>query len=457
MIEDGGRRPTRAAARVELTRRAMLRICGQSATVMLLAACGRSGVLTTPSTAGPAPAPPTAVVSPDAAQRAPAGRSTGLPRLDGTRLTVLQGRSFSADSDQFYSRQVEEDFTRNTGAEVTVEVVAAADLPSRIAAAIQSGSGPDLLQLQNNWAHIYRDALVDLSDVAADVKRTTGGFYPALEAATNVDRNYRAVPHDFVGSFMHWRKAWFKMAGADTFPTSMNDLIAVGRNLKASGRPLGQALDHTSGDPPSWCYPLLWAYGGQEVDTNGNLAINSSATIAAVRMMREAWKNAFDETGLTWDDTSSSRLFLAGNIAATLNKPSTWWAGHRGGLPFLDDIGLDLVPAGPNGRFLWVQANSYAVMHYSPSVEAAKAFIRWSMTGDVWGPWFEQASGYYGAVGPLQNDTSSWERLPPVAKSPQGRRSALPRARLTRSLRRSSRPGAVEVHHRRHVQSGRSR
>ena len=343
-----------------------------------------------------------------------------LPRLAGTKLTVLQGQSFNADSDQFFRRQIEDDLIRKTGAEVTVEFVAPADLPPRIAAAIQSGAGPDLLQLPNNWAHIYQDALVDLSDVATDVKQATGDYYPALEAATNVNRKYLAVPHDFVGSFMHWRKAWFKMAGADTWPASLNDLIAVGRQLKASGRPLGQALDHTSGDPPSWCYPLLWAYGGQERDTNGNLAINSAATIAAVRMMRDAWKNAFDETGLTWDDTSGSRSFLAGNIAATLNKPSTWWSAHRYGSPFLDDIGLDLVPAGPSGRFLWVQANSYAVMHYSPSVEAAKAFIRWSMTGEVWSPWFDQANGYYGAVGPLQDDTPSWERLPPVARALKG-------------------------------------
>jgi multiple sugar transport system substrate-binding protein len=330
---------------------------------------------------------------------------------------VLQGQSFSVDSDQFFRRQIEDDFIRNTGAEVTVEFVAAADLPPRIAAAIQSGSGPDLLQLQNNWAHIYQDAIIDLSDVAADVRRATGDFYPALEAATNVGRKYLAVPHDFVGSFMHWRKAWFKMAGADRWPGTLNDLIAVGRNLKASRRPLGQALDHTVGDPPSWCYPLLWAYGGRELDTNGNLAINSAETIAAVRMMRDAWKNAFDETGFTWDDTSSSRSFLAGNIAATLNKPSTWWTARRGGLPFLDDIGLDLVPAGPKGRFVWGQANSYAVTEYSPSIEAAKAFIRWSMTGDVWGPWFEQASGYYGPVGPQQDDTLSWERLPPVTRA----------------------------------------
>ena len=140
---------------------------------------------------------------------------------------------------------------------------------------------------------------------------------------------------------MHWRPAWFKATGATTWPSTMSDLFAVGKNLKASGRPLGQALDHTLGDPPGWFYPLLWAYGGQEVDASGQVTINSTATIAAVKLMREAWKDAFDETGLTWDDSSSSRSFLAGNVAAILSRTSTWWSARRGNSPFVDDIAID--------------------------------------------------------------------------------------------------------------------
>ena len=37
---------------------------------------------------------------------------------------------------------------------------------------------------------------------------------------------------------------------------------------------------------------MMWGYGGQEVDANGKVAINSAATIAAVSDMKQAFTDA---------------------------------------------------------------------------------------------------------------------------------------------------------------------
>jgi multiple sugar transport system substrate-binding protein len=157
----------------------------------------------------------------------------------------------------------------------------------------------------------------------------------------------------------------------------------------------------------------MWAYGGREVDESGKVAINSPETIAAVKAMKDAWRDAFDETGLAWDDTSNNRAFLAGTIAATLNGASAWWVARKDKSPFFDDIGLDLIPAGPKGQFIWVLSNNYAIMKYSRQVEAAKAFIRWSMQDSVWMPWFEVAGSFHNGVGPKQNNNPLWAKFPP--------------------------------------------
>jgi multiple sugar transport system substrate-binding protein len=328
----------------------------------------------------------------------------------------VQWQSFIPDADPFFKKQIEDDFMKQTGAKVTIEFINANDLQPKVAASIQSGSGPDIFQLQYNQAHIYRDALVDVSDVAEEVKRNTGDYFPAVEAATKVDGKYLAVPHDFVGNAVHWRKSWFKEAGTETFPKTFAELFTVGKKLKENGHPIGQALGHSFGDPPTWSYPLMWAYGGQEVDASGKVAINSPETIAAVKAMKDAWKDAFDETGLAWDDTSNNRAFLGGTISATLNGASAWWVARKDKSPFFDDIALDLIPAGPKGQFLWVLSNNYAVMKYSKQAEAAKAFIRWSMQDSVWMPWFELCASYYSGVGQKQDDNPLWDKFPPVTK-----------------------------------------
>src|SRR5205814_2235494 len=83
------------------------------------------------------------------------------------------------------------------------------------AAATQAASGPDIFQLQHNWAYLYKDALVDVSDLVDEVKKATGDLYPMPEAYTKVEGRYLAVPHDMIGTVMHWRKAWFREAGLE--------------------------------------------------------------------------------------------------------------------------------------------------------------------------------------------------------------------------------------------------
>ena len=160
----------------------------------------------------------------------------------------------------------------------------------------------------------------------------------------------------------------------------------------------------------------MWAYGGQEVDQSGKVAINTPETVAAVTAMKDAWKDAFDETGLGWDDTSNNRAFLAETVSATLNGASIWWIARKDKAPFFDDIALDLLPAGPKGRALFVLNNEYVVMKYSRNQDAAKAFIRWSMQPDVWMPWFDLAGGYYAGVGPRQDAAAAWDKVAPVAQ-----------------------------------------
>src|SRR5919201_1258531 len=155
-------------------RRFLVGLSGAAAGLLALA-CAPSG-----------PAQPTA---PPAAA-APAAKPAGPPNLSGVSLNVLQWSSFIPEADPFFKKQIEDDFMKQTGARVTVEFVNANDLQPKAAAAIQSGTGPDVFQLQYNQAHIYQDALVDVSDVAEDVKKLTGDFFPAIDVASKVSGKY---------------------------------------------------------------------------------------------------------------------------------------------------------------------------------------------------------------------------------------------------------------------------
>jgi len=336
--------------------------------------------------------------------------------LTGTTLSFLQWASFIPTADAFLKKQIEEGFMKETGAVVNFEAINANDIQPKMSAAIQAGTGPDVVSFRDNWAHTYKESMLDISDVVAELKQQVGAFYPASEACTNVDGKYLAMPHDAGGGIVHWRKSWFAEAGASAYPQTYAELHTLGKTLKDAGRPLGQAFGHSFGDPPGWCYSMMWGYGGQEVDANGKVAINSAATIRAVSDMAQAFKDAYDDTGLAWDDGSNNRAFLAETISSTLNGSSIWFVARQDKLPFFDDIALDPVPAGPTGRALLPGLTQYVIPAYSRNADAAKELLRWLMRSDVYTPRFIENQSYIGGISPQHDASLPWSSFPTMVQ-----------------------------------------
>jgi multiple sugar transport system substrate-binding protein len=391
-----------SAAVRRINRRSFLRAALGTTSVLMLAATS-PGVVSASSAVAPR-----AEAVPQAAPFSPKQIS-----LAGTSLSFLQWASFIPTADAFLKKQIEEGFMKETGAQVSVEFVNANDIQPKASASIQAGTGPDIISFRDNWAHTYKESMTDISDVVTELKTAVGGaFYAASEACTNVDGKYLAMPHDAGGGIVHWRKSWFAEAGATSYPQTYADLHTVGKTLKDAGRPLGQAFGHSFGDPPGWCYSMMWGYGGQEVDANGKVAINSPATISAVSDMAQAFQDAYDDTGLAWDDSSNNRAFLAETVSSTLNGSSIWFVARSDNVPFFDDVGLDPVPAGPKGRALLPGLDNYVIPSYSKNVDAAKVFLRWLMRPDTFTPRFLENQSYIGGISPQHDASLPWSTFP---------------------------------------------
>jgi len=349
-----------------------------------------------------------AVIGLTAAGRAPAF-------AQGTKLHMVRWVDFIPEADVELKRQAPE-ASKALGAEVTFEFINANDLQPRITAAIQSGSGADIFQMLYNWPQLYANGLVDVSDVAEAVAKAQGGFYDAFPAACKVGGKWLAVPHSTGGNAVAWRKSWHAEIGITEFPKTMDAWREVGKKLKAKGKPVGQALGHSFGDPPTFAYPLLWSFGGAETDPSGKKVIlNSKGTLESLKFMQAFWKDACDEGGLAWDDTNNNRAFHAGEISATLNGASIYIVAKRQkdkikdekGEPLVQDIEhAALMPKGPAGQFALYVPFQHSIMKYSKNVKLAKDFLKWLHQDANYGKWFEVNEGY--SVG----STKKWEDNP---------------------------------------------
>jgi multiple sugar transport system substrate-binding protein len=343
-----------------------------------------------------------------AAHRAPAF-------AQGTKVHVVRWVDFIPEADVELKRQAPE-ASKALGAEVTLEFINANDLQPRITAAIQSGSGADIIQMLWNWPQLYANGLLDVSDVAEPIGKTQGGFYEVFESSARVNGRWLAVPHAVIGNAVAYRRSWFNEIGVKEFPKTWDEYREIGKKLKAKSKPIGQALGHSFGDPPTFAYPLLWDFGGAEVDKSGKkVAINSKGTLESVKFMQAFWKDACDEGGLAWDDTNNNRAVHAGEISATLNGASIYIVAKRQkdkikddkGEPMVQDIEhAALMPAGPAGQFALYGGQQHSIMKYSKNVKLAKDFLRWLHQKENYEKWFMVNEGY--SVGA----TKVWEEHP---------------------------------------------
>src|SRR5579872_6589187 len=208
----------------------------------------------------------------------------------------LRWTDFVPASDQLLKGKFTEECKKATGITLRVETVNANDLQSRITSAIQSGTGADLVMAIGNWPQLYADSLADTGDVAEAIGAAEGGYYSVAKEVAKVGNKWIGVPWTVGGGLVSWRPSWFAEVGHSEFPKTWDAMRDAGKKLKAKGRPIGQTAGHTFGDAPGWWYPVLWSFGGKEVEADGKtVVLNSKETIESIKYAVAFWKDTCDE------------------------------------------------------------------------------------------------------------------------------------------------------------------
>jgi len=342
-----------------------------------------------------------------ASRRAPA-------YAQGTALHWLKFVDFVPVSDQLLKGQLKDECQKALGISLTVETINGDGVQARITSAIQAKTGPDIMMAVNNWAQLYADSVADVSDIAEEVGNAQGGYFETSRAVANDGKKWIAMPFTILGVLFVNGTSWFAEEGIapEKFPATWEDYRAAGKKLKAKNRPLGQTLAHAFGDGPAFWYPYLWSWGGREVETDGKtVVLNSKETIESVKFAAEFWKDAFDEGGMSWDDAGNNRAFLSNTISSTSNGASIYLLARskpdnymsETGKPLKDDCFHAPLPRGPAGQFSYHVPFSNLIPSYGTNQKAAKEFLRWFHSTEIYDTWFTSQQGF--SVG----STKMWE------------------------------------------------
>src|ERR1700694_41846 len=166
--------------------------------------------------------------------------------------------------------------------------------------------------------------------------------------------------------------------------------------MKANNTPAGLALGHATGDANGWLHWVLWGHGAYTVDKDDKVIINSPETAEAMDYCK-ALSEPFMPGVASWNDSSTNKAFLSGELYCTANGISIYVAAKDD--PTKKDLAEDtyhaLMPVGPVGKPTELQlAVPVLAFHFTKYPNAAKAFIAFMLEKDQFEKGLVGARGY---------------------------------------------------------------
>jgi len=313
----------------------------------------------------------------------------------GAKLSMLRWKYFVQAEDDAFVKLIAA-FTKATGVPVEISRESYEDVQPKASVAANTGTGPDLFWGLYSLPHLFPQKCMDVSDVADYLGKKYGGWVDsAVKYGHSEDgKKWICIPICYSGALMNYRIEASKKAGFSKFPDKLDAFQEYAKAMKAQGTPGGFALGHASGDGNSWAYWCLWSNGGEVVDKNDKVIINSPETAKALEYAKTLYGNMISGTA-AWNDSSNNKAFLSGDISWTNNGISIYVAAQKSAPQIAEDMNHAYFPVGVSGKPTELHL-MYPVlaMTYTKYPQACKALMAFMLEADNFNPWIESAKGY---------------------------------------------------------------
>ncbi|TMK20704.1 MAG: extracellular solute-binding protein, partial [Alphaproteobacteria bacterium] len=204
----------------------------------------------------------------------------------GAQLGLLRWKYFVQSEDDAFVALIDA-FTKATGVKVNVTRESFEDIPPKASVAANTNAGPDLFWGLFSLPHLFPQKCIDVSDVADYLGKKYGGWVPTAVAYGKSGNKWIAIPICFGGNMLNYRISALKKAGLSKFPATTDEFLEYAKATKRNNTPGGMALGHATGDGNTWVHWCLWSFGGNLVDKNDNVILNSPETAKALEYAKQ--------------------------------------------------------------------------------------------------------------------------------------------------------------------------
>jgi multiple sugar transport system substrate-binding protein len=288
-------------------------------------------------------------------------------------------RTVPAEPTQEVLKAIPKKFKQATGYDVDIEFVASRELRRKLITAVETKTGPDIVEVLYNGALTVKDALEPVDDVVNEIGAKFGGYYDIFKQGGMFEGQWVASPYVLTSQILNYRKDILKKIGENP-PDTWEDALRIGIKLKKAKLPVwAESLGSHVIDPSTTVLAILWSYGGRQISEDGKrITLDSPETRAALRFIKRAYEEAWPKAVIQWGVLENNQTFVGGKTAMTINANSIAWklSTDKKWKNIYDNTGFVVTPRGPSGRHSTGIPQFLVLFKHSKMKKEGKAFLR---------------------------------------------------------------------------------
>ncbi|MGO4593356.1 sugar ABC transporter substrate-binding protein [Leifsonia sp. 2TAF2] len=298
-----------------------------------------------------------------------------------------QGTSLANDKEVL--TPVLNDFTKQTGIKVKLEVIGWNDLQTRIQTAVTSGQGPDVLNIGNTWAASLQATGAFLPFDDANMKAIGGSdkfVKTALETGGVKGKPVTSVPLYGLAYGLYYNKKMYADAGVQP-PTTWEELVAAAKKL-TTGSQYGFSLAAGSyTENVHFAFINSAQNGGEWFDSKGNPTFDTQPNIDGIKRYLDLMQTdkVVNTSNAQYDNgVQAVNDFATGKVAMILSQNNADSSIVANGMKN-DQYGVVPFPAPDGGEKVasHVAGINLSVFKNTKQKDAALKFVKYMTSEDT--------------------------------------------------------------------------
>jgi len=300
-----------------------------------------------------------------------------FPRLSASTKKQLRILQWKHPVDA-YDRWFEEVFAASWGAKNDTEVVVDHAPLTRLHAIarseIEASRGHDLFMFISSPAS-YEDHVIDHGEVYSGAQARRGQVAPLAHKSTfnPKTKKHFAFCDCYMPAVSNWLIPPWVHLGLPGGPNDYDNLRMGTREIKKEfGIPCGLSVAPTLEGNVS-LLSLLWSFGGNVWDGEGQERINTPETVEALKYVRQVYR----ESGMSPEQTEAdANAILKGQASFTLNSIALTRGAEKSDPAAVKRVAITPPPRGTHYWFSCPQITScYVIWQFAENKEGAKRFL----------------------------------------------------------------------------------